>query len=87
MNGTPVISFSGLTLSYGKKLALDHVTLDLPAKKLIGLIGPDGVGKSTLLSLITGAHAMQEGRLEVLGGDMRDVRHRNAVCPDIAYMP
>ena len=87
MNGKPVIYFRDLTLSYGKKLALDHVTLDLPAKKLIGLIGPDGVGKSTLLSLITGAHAMQEGRLEVLGGDMRDVRHRNAVCPDIAYMP
>ena len=87
MNGTPVISFSGLTLSYGKKLALDHVTLDLPARKLIGLIGPDGVGKSTLLSLITGAHAMQKGRLEVLGGDMRSKEHRDKVCPKIAYMP
>ena len=83
----PVVSFRDLTLSYGKVLALDHVSLDLPSKTLIGLIGPDGVGKSTLLSLVTGAHAMQEGSLTVLGGDMRDKIHRNKVCPKIAYMP
>ncbi len=87
MTDVPVISFRELTLRYGKTLALDHVTLDLPGEKLIGLIGPDGVGKSSLLSLITGAHAMQEGSLQVLGGDMRDARHRTAICPDIAYMP
>ena len=51
------------------------------------MIGPDGVGKSTLLSLITGAHAMQSGELEVLGGDMRDAEHRRKICPQIAYMP
>ncbi|MBO4304507.1 MAG: ribosome-associated ATPase/putative transporter RbbA [Lentisphaeria bacterium] len=83
----PVVRFRDLTLSYGKVLALDHVSLDLPARTLIGLIGPDGVGKSTLLSLITGAHAMQGGSLTVLGGDMRDKAHRNRVCPKIAYMP
>ena len=87
MKDKPVISFKDLTLRYGKTLALDHVTLDLPSEKLIGLIGPDGVGKSTLLSLITGAHVLQEGSLQVLGGDMRDAAHRTAVCPDIAYMP
>ena len=83
----PVVRFRDLTLSYGKVLALDHVSLDLPSKTLIGLIGPDGVGKSTLLSLVTGAHAMQGGSLSVLGGDMRDKAHRNKVCPKIAYMP
>ena len=87
MNGNPVVSFKDLTLRYKKTLALNHVTLDLPGQQLIGLIGPDGVGKSTLLSLITGAHALQKGDLQVLGGDMRDARHRNAICPDIAYMP
>ncbi|MBQ9335830.1 MAG: ribosome-associated ATPase/putative transporter RbbA [Lentisphaeria bacterium] len=83
----PAVRFRDLSLRYRKTIGLDGVSLDIPARKLIGLIGPDGVGKSTLLSLITGAHAMQEGTLEVLGGDMRSARHRNAVCPRIAYMP
>ena len=83
----PVVSFKNLSLSYGKVIGLDNVSLDVPAGKLVGLIGPDGVGKSTLLSLITGAHAIQQGELFVLNGDMRDISHRNAVCPKIAYMP
>ncbi|MCQ2379907.1 MAG: ribosome-associated ATPase/putative transporter RbbA [Victivallaceae bacterium] len=81
------VSFHDLTLSYGKKLALKGVSLDIKSRQLVGLIGPDGVGKSTLLSLITGAHAMQGGELMVLGGDMRSKAHRNKVCPMIAYMP
>ena len=84
----PVVEFEHLSLHYGKTLALDDVSLALPARKLIGLIGPDGVGKSTLLSLITGAHAMQKGgTLNVLGGDMRDADHRERICPKVAYMP
>ena len=84
----PVVEFEHLSLRYGKTQALDDVSLALPARKLIGLIGPDGVGKSTLLSLITGAHAMQkEGTLTVLGGDMRDADHRENICPKVAYMP
>ncbi len=51
------------------------------------MIGPDGVGKSTLLSLIAGARAVQDGRVEVLGGDMADATHRQQTCPRIAYMP
>jgi len=86
-NPPPVVVFRDLSLHYKKTIGLDSVSLEIPARKLIGLIGPDGVGKSTLLSLITGAHAMQQGTLEVLGGDMRSARHRNAVCPRIAYMP
>ena len=84
----PVVEFHDLALHYGKTLALDNVSLAIPAHKLVGLIGPDGVGKSTLLSLITGAHAMQKGgSLTVLGGDMRDADHRENICPKIAYMP
>jgi len=84
----PVVEFEHLSLYYGKTLALDDVSLALPARKLIGLIGPDGVGKSTLLSLVTGAHAMQKyGTLTVLGGDMRDADHRENICPKVAYMP
>ncbi|MGI5922752.1 MAG: ribosome-associated ATPase/putative transporter RbbA [Lentisphaeria bacterium] len=83
----PVVEFHELSLSYGKTVGIDRLTLALPPRRLIGLIGPDGVGKSTLLSLITGAHAMQKGELRVLGGDMRDAAHRDRTCPKIAYMP
>jgi len=76
-----------ISLQYGKTRALDAVTLDIPAGRIVGLIGPDGVGKSSLLSLIAGARAVQEGRIEVLGGDMATAAHRRAVCPRIAYMP
>jgi ribosome-dependent ATPase len=54
---------------------------------MVGLIGPDGVGKSSLLALVSGARRLQDGRVEVLGGDMADPAHRRAVCPRIAYMP
>ncbi len=90
MNGpsdAPVARLRGISLRYGKTLALDEVTLDLPGGRMVGLIGPDGVGKSSLLSLVAGARALQEGEAEVLGGDMRQRRHRDAVCPRIAYMP
>ena len=83
----PVVRLSDVSLHYGKTLALDGVNLDVPAGKMVGLIGPDGVGKSSTFSLIAGAHVIQGGRVEVLGGDMAEVQHRLSVCPRIAYMP
>ncbi|MDL2298848.1 ribosome-associated ATPase/putative transporter RbbA [Synergistaceae bacterium OttesenSCG-928-D05] len=83
----PVAHIAGVTLHYGKTLAIDDLSLDIPSDCMVGFIGPDGVGKSSLLSLISGAHAIQEGTVEVLGGDMREKRHRDNVCPLIAYMP
>ncbi|MGO9580626.1 MAG: ATP-binding cassette domain-containing protein, partial [Desulfobaccales bacterium] len=83
----PVVRLSDVTLHYGKTPALDAINLDIPAGKMVGLIGPDGVGKSSLFSLISGAHVIQDGRVEVLGGDMAEVEHRLEVCPRIAYMP
>lgn len=74
-------------LRYGKAIALDAVTLDLPAGCAIGLIGPDGVGKSSVLSLIAGSRRIQSGTVQVLGGDMADASYRADVCPRIAYMP
>ncbi|MCS3729039.1 ribosome-associated ATPase/putative transporter RbbA [Bradyrhizobium betae] len=82
-----VVHLEGVGLSYGKTRALDAITLDLPSGCMVGLIGPDGVGKSSLLALIAGAREIQEGHVHVLGGDMASSRHRRAVCPDIAFMP
>ncbi len=72
---------------YRRHLALEDVSLDLQAGQLIGFIGPDGVGKSTLLGLITGAKKLQDGRIEVLGGSIADAAHRRRICPAIAFMP
>jgi len=83
----PVARLGAVGLSYGKTVALDGITLDLPSNCMIGLIGPDGVGKSSLLSLISGARAVQRGHVDVLGGDIADAGHRRRTCPRIAYMP
>ncbi|KAA0684967.1 ribosome-associated ATPase/putative transporter RbbA [Azospirillum brasilense] len=84
---SPVAHLRDVRLVYGKVRAIDGVSLDVPAGRVTGLIGPDGVGKSSLLSLMSGARALQEGTVEVLGGSMAAARHRRAVCPRIAYMP
>lgn len=83
----PVVRLQGVSLAYGKTLALNDVSLDVPAGMMVGLIGPDGVGKSSLLSLVSGARQIQTGRVEVLGGDMARASHRSKSCPRIAYMP
>ena len=83
----PVASIRDVTHRYGRAVALDHFSLDIPSGIMVGIIGPDGVGKSTLMALIAGSKKLQQGTVEVLGGDMRQVRHRRNVCPRIAYMP
>ncbi len=75
----------GVSHRYGEIAALDGLSFDIPAGCMVGLIGPDGVGKSSLLGLIAGAKRIQDGRVEVLGGDMVDARHRASICPRIAY--
>ncbi len=76
-----------VTQRYGSTIALDDVVLSLPAASLVGLIGPDGVGKSSLLAIVAGARQIQSGSVQVLGGDIAIPAHRGAVCPRIAYMP
>ncbi len=83
----PVARLENVTHRYGRVAALDDVTVTLPGGCMVGLIGPDGVGKSSLLSIIAGARQLQSGRVVVLDGDMADAAHRAAVCPRIAFMP
>jgi ribosome-dependent ATPase len=88
MNDTACIArLDGVSLRYSQTRALDGVSLAIPAGRMVGLIGPDGVGKSSLLALVSGARQLQEGSVHTLGGSMADTRHRHQVCPRIAYMP
>ncbi len=77
----------GVGLRYGGREVLDVPQLRLPAGCMVGLIGPDGVGKSSLLALLSGARALQRGSIEVLGGSLREPRHMAHLRHRIAYMP
>src|SRR6476619_4443359 len=82
-----VASIKNVTHRYKKVVALDKISLEVPSGIMVGIVGPDGVGKSTLMALVAGSKKLQEGKITVLDGDIRDVRHRRAVGPRVAYMP
>ena len=83
----PVATLSVVTHRYGAVAALDDVSVAIPPRQMVGLIGPDGVGKSTLLALIAGVRRIQSGEVRVLGGNIGKSAHRRDVCVRIAYMP
>jgi len=85
--GNPVATLRGVSHAYGKIKALCGLDMAIPAGKMVGLVGPDGVGKSTLMGLIAGSKRIQSGEIHVLGGNMADPLHRETVCPRIAFMP
>ena len=87
MSETPAVVVRAVTHRYRRTLALDDVTLDIPAGCMAGLIGPDGVGKSTLLAITAGVRRLQDGTVGVLGADVRRAADRRALGGRIAYMP
>ena len=82
-----VARLAAVSQRYGAATALEAVDISLPAGCMVGLIGPDGVGKSSLLALVSGARQIQSGKVEVLGGDIGERRFRASIQPRIAYMP
>ncbi|NOL49817.1 ribosome-associated ATPase/putative transporter RbbA [Pelistega europaea] len=81
------VSVSQLSHRYGDTLALDAVSLQIPYGHTVALIGPDGVGKSTLLSLIAGVKILQTGQVQVLDKDVTDKKQRKELAHLIAFMP
>ena len=90
---TDVAQVQNLTHRYGDTIAADDISLTVPAGVMAGFIGPDGVGKSTLLAIISGTRKIQPGQhsganqVTVLDGDIGDNAHRRRNQPRIAYMP
>ncbi|MCA0400006.1 MAG: ribosome-associated ATPase/putative transporter RbbA [Proteobacteria bacterium] len=86
-SGAIAVRLAGITHRYGVIAALDDAALAFPAGSDTAIIGPDGVGKSTLLALIAGARKIQSGAIEVLGADMKSATQRTRAAPRIAFMP
>jgi ribosome-dependent ATPase len=72
---------------YRQTVALRDVSLQIRRCATVGLIGPDGVGKSTLLSLIAGVKIIQQGEVLVFGDSMADKHSRQLLSHRIAFMP
>ena len=83
----PVAVVREVTQRYRAVTALDRLSTEFPSGCLVGLIGPDGVGKSSLLAILAGARAIQQGQAMVLGANIASARARRSICPRIAYMP
>ncbi|MET7420982.1 ABC transporter ATP-binding protein [Dactylosporangium sp. NPDC005555] len=78
-----------VTRRYGDQVALDGVSLDIPAGGVVGLLGPNGAGKSTLINLLVGLRRPTSGHVELFGGDPRDPasRRRIGVTPQETGLP
>ena len=68
-NQRPIIEFSNVTLSYGKRLILDSINFKINEGQIFGMLGPNGVGKSTIFNLITGLINTSSGQIKINGED------------------
>ena len=78
-----VISARGLTKRYGKQVAIDGIDFDIPAGRIVGLIGPNGSGKTTTLKAALGLVPF-DGQLTVMGLDPRT--QRDALMQDVCFI-
>jgi len=84
---TGIARIENVSHRYGERIALDNVTIEIPSRVMVGVIGPDGVGKSTLLALISGVRTIQSGKVIVFDADVADKSHLREMRGRIAYMP
>lgn len=81
MNGESVIKLEDVSFSYAGPLVLEHVDLDIAEREFLGIVGPNGGGKSTLLEIILGELKADAGRVTVLGKAPEESR------VEIGYVP
>ena len=87
MTGEPIARVKNVSHRYGATVSLADVSIDIPSRIMVGVIGPDGVGKSTLLGLIAGVKKIQEGEVVVFGKSIADQETLREMRGRIAYMP
>ena len=74
----------GLSKSYGKRLAVDHLDLEVDQAELFGFLGPNGAGKTTTIRMALGLIAPTGGTVEILGLEVRS--HRSQVLPRVGAL-
>jgi ribosome-dependent ATPase len=87
MTGEPVARVKNVSHRYGATVSLADVSIDIPSRIMVGVIGPDGVGKSTLLGLIAGVKKIQEGEVLVFEKTIANKETLREIRGRIAYMP
>ena len=87
MTGEPVARVKDVSHRYGATVSLADVSIDIPSRIMVGVIGPDGVGKSTLLGLIAGVKTIQAGEVFVFDKSIADKETLREIRGRIAYMP
>ncbi|MES2569864.1 MAG: ABC transporter ATP-binding protein [Verrucomicrobiota bacterium] len=80
-----MISIRGLTKRFGAQIAVDGLTLEIPAGEIVGFLGPNGAGKSTTLKMLTGMLAPTSGTAEIAGFDL--LRESLEVKRHIGFVP
>ena len=66
-NKNPIIEFENISLSYGNRLILDNINFKINQTEIFGMLGPNGVGKSTIFNLITGLISPKNGKIKING--------------------
>lgn len=79
---SPALRVEGLSVSYGQRRALEEATFSVPRGAMLGVVGPNGGGKSTLIKAVLGLAPPEKGRAELLGRKV-DRRTRRLV----GYVP
>src|SRR5438046_8366857 len=80
-----MIAVQDLTKVYGKRAALDHISLEVPEREIFGFVGPNGAGKTTTLRILAALLEPTEGKAFIDGADV--TRDREKVHTRIGYMP
>ena len=67
----PLVRLRGLVKRYGRRRALDGIDLELATNEIVGIVGPDGAGKTTLIRCLAGLLDIEAEEATVLGFDLR----------------
>jgi ABC-2 type transport system ATP-binding protein len=85
MNPDSVIEARGLTKTYGRAVAVDHISFDVGRGEIFGLLGPNGAGKTTTILMLLGLTEISGGEVRVLGFD--PAREPLSVKRRVGYLP